>query len=127
MEELNYSFFNPNSLSDSSRCGQSASYLSVQIIEFRMSVLRAFRCSARLSLLISSVLMGLTPGSPIAQRTGSVPLSRLRGDLRVELTRSPELLTIARRQGLTTLMQDGVLKCIQGLTDYTQVQAVAMR
>ena len=45
------------------------------------------------------------------------------------LTRAPatDLLTTARRQGLTTLMQDGVLKCIQGLTDYKQVQAVAMR
>ena len=45
------------------------------------------------------------------------------------LTRAPvtDLLTAARRQGLITLMQDGVLKCIQGLTDYTQVLAVAMR
>jgi len=45
------------------------------------------------------------------------------------LSRAPaaELLTTARRQGLTTLIQDGVLKCIQGLTDYKQVQAVAMR
>ncbi len=45
------------------------------------------------------------------------------------LTRAPatELLTTARRQGLTTLMQDGVPQCIQGLTDYKQVQAVAMR
>ena len=45
------------------------------------------------------------------------------------LTRAPasELLTTARRQGLTTLIQDGVLKCMQGLTDYKQVQAVAMR
>ena len=45
------------------------------------------------------------------------------------LTRAPatDLLITARRQGLTTLMQDGVLKCLQGLTDYKQVQAVAMR
>ena len=45
------------------------------------------------------------------------------------LSRAPaaELLTTARLQGLTTLIQDGVLKCIQGLTDYKQVQAVAMR
>ncbi len=40
---------------------------------------------------------------------------------------APELLITVRRQGLTTLIQDGVLKCIQGLTDYKQVQAVAMR
>ena len=44
-------------------------------------------------------------------------------------TRAPvtDLLTTARHQGLTTLMQDGIRKCIQGLTDYKQVQAVAMR
>ena len=38
-----------------------------------------------------------------------------------------DLLSMARSQGLTTLMQDGIRKCIQGLTDYKQVQAVAMR
>ena len=38
-----------------------------------------------------------------------------------------ELLSMARSQGLITLMQDGIRKCIQGLTDYKQVQAVAMR
>ena len=42
-------------------------------------------------------------------------------------TLAAALLTTARRQGLTTLMQDGVLKCMQGFTDYKQVQAVAMR
>lgn len=71
--------------------------------------------------------MGLTPGSRLAQGTGGGSPVQIEGDFRVELTRSPESLTIARRQGLTTLMQDGVLKCIQGLTDYKQVQAVAMR
>ncbi len=40
---------------------------------------------------------------------------------------APELLTTTRRQGLTTLIQDDVLRCIQGPTDYKQVQAVAMR
>lgn len=40
---------------------------------------------------------------------------------------APELLVTVRRQDLTVLIQDGVLKCIQSLTDYTQVQAVAMR
>jgi len=38
-----------------------------------------------------------------------------------------ELLSMARSQGLTTLMQDGIRKCIQGLTDYKPLQAVAMR
>lgn len=71
--------------------------------------------------------MGLTSGSRPAQGTGVGSPVQIERDFRVELTRSPELLTIARRQGPTTLMQDGVLKCIQGLTDYKQVQAVAMR
>jgi type II secretory ATPase GspE/PulE/Tfp pilus assembly ATPase PilB-like protein len=30
-------------------------------------------------------------------------------------------------QGMTTLMQDGVLKVLRGLTDLRQVQAVAPR
>jgi type II secretory ATPase GspE/PulE/Tfp pilus assembly ATPase PilB-like protein len=38
-----------------------------------------------------------------------------------------ELLTVAVAQGMTTLIQDGVLKTIEGLTDYTQVTAAAMR
>jgi type II secretory ATPase GspE/PulE/Tfp pilus assembly ATPase PilB-like protein len=37
------------------------------------------------------------------------------------------LTKVAIAQGMTTLMQDGVLKCLQGVTDYKQVQAVAMR
>ncbi len=41
--------------------------------------------------------------------------------------RATDLLAAARRQGLTTLMQDGIRKCMQGLTDYSQIQAVAMR
>jgi type II secretory ATPase GspE/PulE/Tfp pilus assembly ATPase PilB-like protein len=39
----------------------------------------------------------------------------------------PELLKVAVAQGMTTLVQDGILKCLQGWTDYKQVQAVAMR
>ncbi|MGE0824062.1 MAG: GspE/PulE family protein [Candidatus Binatia bacterium] len=38
-----------------------------------------------------------------------------------------ELLTVAIAQGMTTLVQDGVIKTLQGWTDYKQVQAVAMR
>jgi type II secretory ATPase GspE/PulE/Tfp pilus assembly ATPase PilB-like protein len=36
-----------------------------------------------------------------------------------------QLLQQAIAQGMTTLVQDGILKCLQGLTDYKQVQAVA--
>lgn len=39
----------------------------------------------------------------------------------------PELLKVAIGQGMTTLLQDGILKCLQGWTDYKQVQAVALR
>ena len=39
----------------------------------------------------------------------------------------PELLKVAAAQGMTTLVQDGILKSLQGWTDYNQVKAVAMR
>jgi type II secretory ATPase GspE/PulE/Tfp pilus assembly ATPase PilB-like protein len=39
----------------------------------------------------------------------------------------PELLKVAIAQGMTTLVQDGILKSLQGWTDYNQVKAVAMR
>jgi type II secretory ATPase GspE/PulE/Tfp pilus assembly ATPase PilB-like protein len=44
-------------------------------------------------------------------------------------TRAPAsaLLEVARSDGLTTLIQDGVLKVLRGWTDYHQVKAVAMR
>ncbi|GIX47613.1 MAG: hypothetical protein KatS3mg131_1824 [Candidatus Tectimicrobiota bacterium] len=41
--------------------------------------------------------------------------------------RTAEILAQARREGMTTLMQDGVLKVLRGLTDLTQVKAVAMQ
>jgi len=34
---------------------------------------------------------------------------------------------VAVDEGMTTLVQDGVMKSIQGLTDYKQVKAVAMK
>ena len=41
---------------------------------------------------------------------------------------TPEaLLEVARAQGMTTLLQDGILKVCQGWTDYYQVKAVASR
>jgi type II secretory ATPase GspE/PulE/Tfp pilus assembly ATPase PilB-like protein len=38
-----------------------------------------------------------------------------------------DIRKVAQAQGMTTLIQDGILKVLQGLTDYTQVKAVAMR
>ncbi|MBI2988194.1 MAG: GspE/PulE family protein [Deltaproteobacteria bacterium] len=38
-----------------------------------------------------------------------------------------ELLKQARHDGMTTLVQDGVVKCTQGHTDFIQVKAVAMK
>jgi type II secretory ATPase GspE/PulE/Tfp pilus assembly ATPase PilB-like protein len=38
-----------------------------------------------------------------------------------------EMLKVAREQGMTTLVQDGIIKSIQGWTDYKQVKAVAMK
>ena len=37
-----------------------------------------------------------------------------------------DIRKIAQSQGMTLLIQDGVLKVLQGLTDYSQVKAVAM-
>jgi type II secretory ATPase GspE/PulE/Tfp pilus assembly ATPase PilB-like protein len=38
-----------------------------------------------------------------------------------------EMVKVALAQGMTTLLQDGVLKVLQGVTDYAQVRAVATR
>ena len=38
-----------------------------------------------------------------------------------------ELLRVAVEQGMTTLVQDGIVKSLQGWTDYKQVKAVATR
>jgi type II secretory ATPase GspE/PulE/Tfp pilus assembly ATPase PilB-like protein len=38
-----------------------------------------------------------------------------------------ELQQVAIAQGMTSLLQDGILKCLQGLTDYNQVRAVAIK
>jgi hypothetical protein len=37
------------------------------------------------------------------------------------------LLQLAIAQGMTTLVQDGILKVLAGWTDYHQIKAVAMR
>jgi type II secretory ATPase GspE/PulE/Tfp pilus assembly ATPase PilB-like protein len=38
-----------------------------------------------------------------------------------------ELQKLATDQGMTSLLQDGILKCLLGLTDYNQVRAVAIK
>ena len=38
-----------------------------------------------------------------------------------------ELLKQARKDGMATLVQDGIIKTIQGHTDFMQVKAVAMK
>jgi type II secretory ATPase GspE/PulE/Tfp pilus assembly ATPase PilB-like protein len=39
--------------------------------------------------------------------------------------RVPEILACAKSDGMTTLVQDGILKSLQGVTDFRQVKAVA--
>jgi type II secretory ATPase GspE/PulE/Tfp pilus assembly ATPase PilB-like protein len=41
--------------------------------------------------------------------------------------RPAELLNVAKEEGLTTLVQDGILKVLKGITDIKQIQAVAIR
>ena len=42
-------------------------------------------------------------------------------------TRTGELLALAKREGMKTLLQDGIEKVLQGLTTYKQVRAVAIK
>ena len=37
------------------------------------------------------------------------------------------MLASARSDGMTTLVQDGILKSLQGVTDFRQVKAVAIK
>ena len=41
--------------------------------------------------------------------------------------RVPRILARAKQEGMTTLVQDGILKVLQGVTDYRQVKAAAIR
>ena len=41
--------------------------------------------------------------------------------------RVPEMIAVAKAEGMTTLVQDGILKSLQGLTDFRQVKAVAIK
>jgi type II secretory ATPase GspE/PulE/Tfp pilus assembly ATPase PilB-like protein len=42
-------------------------------------------------------------------------------------SRTAEMLTLAMKEGMVTLVQDGVRKVLQGMTAYRQVRAVAMK
>lgn len=41
--------------------------------------------------------------------------------------RVSEMLALAKSEGMTTLVQDGILKCMSGLTDFRQVKSVAIK
>jgi type II secretory ATPase GspE/PulE/Tfp pilus assembly ATPase PilB-like protein len=41
--------------------------------------------------------------------------------------RVARILACAKREGMTTMVQDGILKALQGVTDYRQVKAAAIR
>jgi type II secretory ATPase GspE/PulE/Tfp pilus assembly ATPase PilB-like protein len=41
--------------------------------------------------------------------------------------RVPEMIASAKADGMTTLVQDGILKSLQGVTDFRQVKAVAIK
>jgi type II secretory ATPase GspE/PulE/Tfp pilus assembly ATPase PilB-like protein len=41
--------------------------------------------------------------------------------------RVAEMLEVARQDGMTTLVQDGILKSLDGITDFQQVKAVAIK
>jgi type II secretory ATPase GspE/PulE/Tfp pilus assembly ATPase PilB-like protein len=64
---------------------------------------------------------------------GRVPLHELMAgseaiqDLIQGRARTTELLQAARREGMTTLIQDGIRKVLQGLTTYKQVRAVVVK
>jgi type II secretory ATPase GspE/PulE/Tfp pilus assembly ATPase PilB-like protein len=48
-------------------------------------------------------------------------------ELIVGRARTAEMLATARQEGMTTLVQDGIRKVLQGLTTYKQVRAVAIK
>jgi type II secretory ATPase GspE/PulE/Tfp pilus assembly ATPase PilB-like protein len=42
-------------------------------------------------------------------------------------SQTTQMLTLAMKEGLVTLVQDGIRKALQGVTTYRQVRAVAMK
>jgi len=41
--------------------------------------------------------------------------------------RVPEMVAVGKTEGMTTLVQDGILKALDGVTDFRQVKAVAIK
>ena len=41
--------------------------------------------------------------------------------------RVAEMVPVAKAEGMTTLVQDGILKSLDGVTDFLQVKAVAIK
>ena len=41
--------------------------------------------------------------------------------------KTEELLKVALEEGMTTLVQDGITKALEGLTDFRMVKAVAIK
>jgi type II secretory ATPase GspE/PulE/Tfp pilus assembly ATPase PilB-like protein len=64
---------------------------------------------------------------------GRVPLHELlRGSEEMKRliqskARTGDMLSLARKEGMSTLVQDGILKVLRGETTYQQVRAVAMK
>ena len=42
-------------------------------------------------------------------------------------SQTAQMLTLAMKEGMVTLVQDGIRKALQGVTTYRQVRAVAMK
>jgi type II secretory ATPase GspE/PulE/Tfp pilus assembly ATPase PilB-like protein len=42
-------------------------------------------------------------------------------------SQTAQMMTLATKEGMATLVQDGIRKALQGLTTYRQVRAVAMK
>ncbi|MBH0183511.1 MAG: type II/IV secretion system protein [Nitrospira sp.] len=66
-------------------------------------------------------------------RKGRIPLHELlvgseevKGLIQVK-ARSTEILKVALREGMVTLVQDGIQKVLRGITTYRQIRAVAMK
>jgi type II secretory ATPase GspE/PulE/Tfp pilus assembly ATPase PilB-like protein len=51
----------------------------------------------------------------------------LRGTDEMKTLKTAEMTSVAKKEGMITLMQDGILKVLGGTTTYDQVRAVAMK
>ena len=67
----------------------------------------------------------LVNGGAIAIKGGTATIANTK--LIQAKARVPEMVASAKGDGMTTLVQDGILKSIQGLTDFRHVKAVAIK